>query len=239
MLVASIYEVRVYSATNQFSVVITNPTSGTTKIASVSFGATDDEVCVFAEFGLKLSIFNLTTSKSVEINAPKFYNPGVAAKGVSYRPRTSNLALLTRSAGKDIISIHARDTLEVTRSWHPDTVDAQGLGWSPDGRWLVVWESASQGHRLLIYAADGYLYKIWNGPLPITEEDNDLALGPGIKLFEWNKTGSHLAIGDYSKKVTLLAAPSYVQSMNMHHTTVVTPAETLQVGQSYPAIRVS
>jgi hypothetical protein len=194
---------------------------------------------VFSEFGLKLSIFNLTTLKSVDISAPKFYNPGGAARGLSYRPRTSNLALLTRSGGKDIISIHSRDTLEVTRSWHPDAIDAQGLCWSPDGRWLAVWESASQGHRLLIYAADGYLYKTWNGPLPITEEDTDLALGAGIKLFEWNKTGSHVAIGDYSKRVTLLSAPSYMQSMNMLHTAVITPAETLQVRQSDPAIRVS
>lgn len=240
VLIASFYEVRVYSVTNpQFSTVITNPTSGITKVAFVSFGATDDEVCVFSEFGLKLSIFNLSTSKSVDINSPKFYNPGVAAKGVSYRPRTSNLALLTRSSGKDIISIHGRDTLEVTRSWYPDTIDAQGLCWSPDGRWLAVWESASQGHKLLIYTADGYLYKTWNGPLPITEDDIDLTLGAGIKLLEWNKTGSHVAIGDYSKRVTLLSAPSYVQSMNMLHTAAITPAKTLQVRHPDPEIDVS
>jgi len=184
---------------------------------------------VFSEFGLKLSIFNLTTSKSVDINSPKFYNPGVAGKGISYRPKTSNLALLTRSDGKDIISIHARETFEVTRSWHPDTIDAQGINWSPDGRWLVVWESASQGHRLLIYAADGYLYKTWNGPIPVTEDDTDLSLGAGIKLLEWNKTGSHMAVGDYSRRIALLAAPSFAESMNLLHTATVKPAETVQV----------
>lgn len=182
-----------------------------------------------SEFGLKLSIFNLTTSKSVDINSPKFYNPGVAAKGISYRPKTSNLALLTRSGGKDIISIHARETFEVTRSWHPDTIDAQGINWSPDGRWLVVWESASQGHRLLIYAADGYLYKTWNGPIPVTEDDTDISLGAGIKLLEWNKTGSHMAVGDYSRRIALLAAPSFAESMNLLHTATVKPAETVQV----------
>lgn len=184
---------------------------------------------MFSDFGLKLSIFSLSTSKSVDITAPKFYNPGVAAKGLSYRPRTLNLALLTRSGGKDIISIHARDTLDVTRSWYPDTIDAQGICWSPDGRWLAIWESASQGHRVLIYAADGYLYKTWNGPLPVAGDDTDLTLGAGVKLFDWNKTGSHVAIGDYSKRVTLLAAPSYTESMNMLHTTVINPAEALQV----------
>lgn len=186
-------------------------------------------MCIFSEFGLKLSIFNLSTSRSVDINAPKFYNPGVAAKGLSYRPRTLNMALLTRSGGKDIISIHAQDTQEVTRSWHPDTVDAQGLAWSPDGRWLTIWDSASQGHRMLIYAADGYLYKAWNGPTLIIEEDTATSLGPGIKLLDFNKTGTHVAVGDYSGRVTVLTTPAFTESMNLVHIVSVKPAESLQV----------
>lgn len=178
---------------------------------------------------MKLSVFNLLTSKSVDITAPKFYNPGVAGKGISYRPRTSNLALLTRSAGKDVVSIHARDTLEVTRSWNPDTIDAQGISWSPDGRWLAVWESASQGHGLLVYAADGYLYKTWNGPVPMAGDDVDLALGAGIKMFEWNKTGTHVAIGDYSRRVTILTSPQFTESMNILHTNTIKPTDSLKV----------
>lgn len=194
----------------------------------VSFGASDNEICAFSEFGLKLSIFNLSTSKSVDINNPKFYNPGVASKGISYRPVSLNLALLTRSGGKDVISIHDRDTLEVTRSWHPDTVDAQGICWNADGRWLAVWESASQGHRFLIYAADGYLYKTWNGPVPAIGEI-DLSLGPGIKLFDWNPSGTHVAIGDYSRRATVLSAPLFTEAMSLLHTATIRPAESLQV----------
>lgn len=229
ILVASAAEIRIYSTIHsQFSATITNPTSGTTRPVFVSFGATDNEVCVFSEFGLKVSVFNLSNSRSVDLNNPKFYNPGVAARGISYRPVSLNLALLTRSGGKDVISIHARDTLEVTRSWHPDTVDAQGLSWSADGRWLAVWESASQGHRFFIYAADGYLYKTWNGPLPVAG-DTDLDLGPGIKLFDWNRLGTHVAIADYSKRVTVLLAPLFTEAMSLLHTPTIRPAESLQV----------
>jgi hypothetical protein len=204
----------------------------------VSFGASDDEVCVFSEFGLKLSIFNLSTSRSVDINAPKFYNPGVAAKALSYRPKTLNLALLTRNAGKDIISVHAKDTLDVTRSWYPDTVDAQGLAWSPDGRWLAVWESPSQGHRMLIYAADGYLYKTWNGPIPVTEEDMALSLGPGIKIYDWNKNGTLVAVGDFSTRVTVLTTPAFKESMNLVHTATIKPADYLQV-RNFSPVRIA
>lgn len=194
-----------------------------------SFGSTDDEICVFAEFGLKLSVIDLRTSKSVDITAPKLFSPGTAGKGLAYRPGTKNLALLTRHGGKDVISLHARESYEVTRSWYPDTVDAQGLSWSPDGRWLVVWESSAQGHKALAYTADGHLFKTWNGPTQMSEDEVDTALGAGVKLFDWAKNGTNVAVGDYSRRVGILAAPSFTESMNLLHTASVTPAESLQV----------
>ncbi|PBP16539.1 WD40 domain-containing protein [Diplocarpon rosae] len=232
ILLASVDSIRVYSITDsKFSANISNPTSGTTKVTYVAFGADDNEICVFSDFGLKLSIFNLVTSKSVEISSPKFYNQGVAAKGLSYRPDTRNLALLTRSGGKDVISVHARDTLDVTRSWWPDTIDAQGIEWSADGRWLAVWESASQGHRLLVYTADGHFFKAWNGPMPMSDHDTDISLGAGIKLLAWSRDGTHMAIGDYTDRVTILSAPSFSESMSILHTPDVTPAGSLQIWQ--------
>ncbi|TVY45803.1 WD repeat-containing protein [Lachnellula occidentalis] len=232
ILLASTDNIRVYCITNpQFSANVTSPTSGTAKVTYITFGATDDEICVFSDFGLKLSIMNLTTSKSVDINSPKFYHPGNAGKGFSYRPGTKNLALLTRSGGKDIISIHTLENLEVMRSWHPESIDAQGIIWSPDGRWLAVWESASQGHRIFVYTADGHLYKTWKGPNPNCHEEANIELGAGIKMLDWNRTGTHIAVGDYSARVTLLATPTFNESMNIIHTTSVTPAESLQVWQ--------
>lgn len=184
---------------------------------------------MFSDFGLKLSIFNLATSKSVDIGSPKFYSPGVATKGTSYRRGTHNLAVLTRSGGKDIISIHSPNTLEVMRSWYPDTVDAQGLNWGPDGRWIAIWDSASQGHRILMYTADGHLYKIWKGPIAVPGENTDPALRVGVKSLCWNPAGSHLAVGDYSRRVTLLETPSFAEFMSLFHATTIKPADTVQV----------
>ena len=201
----------------------------------VTFGSTDDEVFSFAEFGLKLSVFNLQTSKSVDIDAPKFYSSGVAQRGFSLRPGTSNLALLTRNCGNDIVSIHKRDNLEVSRSWVPDTVDAQGVAWSPDGRWLAVYESASQGHKVLVYTADGHLYKVWNGPVSVLEEEDDAALGAGVKLFDWDRTGTCIAVGDFSRRVTLLTTPLFTESINLIHPTAITPGKSLQVCKQSPS----
>jgi len=184
---------------------------------------------VFSEFGLKVSVFNLRTQRSVDISSPKFYHAGVATKGFSYRPKTGNLALLTRSGGKDVVSVHVKDSLDVMRSWCPDTIDAQGVCWSADGRWLVVWESPSQGHRICVYTADGHLFKCWNGPVHISDEDSDISLGAGIKLLDWSRDGALVAVGDYSRRVTILSAPSFTETTSLFHTTTVKPAESLQV----------
>lgn len=229
LLIASADNIRVYSTSDaQFSANISNPTSGTAKVVFVTFGATDDEVCIFSEFGLKLSIVDLPSTKSVDINAPKFYSPGTAGKGCAYRPITNNLALLTRHSGKDVVSIHAIGTYEVTRSWHPDTLDAQGLRWSPDGKWLVVWESAGHGHLALVYTADGHLFKRWSGPTQISDEV-DFSLGAGVRLYDWSEPGSSVAIGDYSRRITVVSAPGFTEAVTLLHMTAVTPADTLQV----------
>lgn len=189
---------------------------------------TDDEICVFSDFGLKLTVFNLLTSTSVDIASPKLYHPGNWSKGFAYRPRTQNLALLTRNGGKDVISIHTTVAYEVMRSWNPDTIDAQALSWSPDGRWLAVVESAGQGHRILVYTADGHLYKVWNGPLP-TMDDKDIALGAGVKMLDWSASGEYLAMADFSSKVTLLSTPWFSGIMSLNHTTIIKPVTGLNV----------
>ncbi|KAM3074768.1 hypothetical protein ACMFMG_008185 [Clarireedia jacksonii] len=232
VLVASADTIRVFSPLDhRFSATITSPTSGTTKTTFICFGGSDDEVCVFTEFGLKLIVFNLTTSRAAEISSPKLFTPATAAKGISHRPRSGNLALLTRSAGKDVISIHKPNSLEVIRSWTLETIDAQGLAWSPDGRWITVWESAAQGHKILIYTADGHLYKLWGGSAHIIEEDKDSDLGAGVKMIEWSQTGKHIAIGDHGQRIVLLAAPAFAESMVLRHSPSVTPSDTLHVWQ--------
>jgi hypothetical protein len=226
--------IRVFSVVDErFVGVISNPTSGTPQITYIAFGATDDEICVFSDFGLKLTIFNLVTSTSIDISCPKLFNSINASKGYSYRPQTSNLALLTRGSGKDIVSIHARTSYEVLRSWHPDTIDAPQISWSPDGKWLAVVESASQGHKIVFYTADGHLYRSWRGPMGTSNEGQDVTMGAGVKLIAWNSIGDCLAVADYSSNVTLLSAPWLTETMSLKHTAIIKPTSTLQVGESY------
>ncbi|CCU82747.1 WD40 domain protein [Blumeria hordei DH14] len=205
---------------------IKNPNFETTKITSVFFGASDDEILFVHNFGVKLSIFSLLSSEPIDIPNIKFFSPVSILQGCCFRPGTANLTLLTRTNGKDIISIHSRGSLQIVRSWCPKTIDAQAFSWSADGRWLAISESACQDYKIFVYTADGHLYKTWQGKIETNRKNDSSITGIGIKLFEWSPNSSYIAIGDYSQKVTILIAPSFSESFILFHSTAVTPTES-------------
>ncbi|KAJ4304203.1 hypothetical protein N0V88_001816 [Collariella sp. IMI 366227] len=234
LLVADAERVRVVSAADDsFSATIRNHAAAGTKPVYIGFGASDAEICAVSPFGLKFSIFDLATSKATEIGSPKGFAAASASRCFSFRPGTRHLALLTRAAGKDMVSIHSYPTRELHRSWAPDTVDAQGLAWSPDGRWLVVWDSPAQGHKVAFYTSDGHLFKTWLGPANPPPEDRDFALGAGIRTVQFSPDARYLAIGDFSRSVCILNMASVTETMRLRHPRTLAPRETLQTG---PAI---
>ena len=79
------------------------------------------------------------------------------------------------------------------------TVDEQGLKRSPDGRWLAIWDRPSAIYKVIIYTADGHLFKTYVGG---QTADN---VGFGDKNVMWSPNGECLAIGDADDRVTLLA----------------------------------
>ena len=186
---------------------------------------------MYADFGLKLTIFNLEWRTSVDIPNPKLYQAANASKGYAHRPTTKNFALLSRRDGKDVVSIHRQANYEVLRSWNPDTVDAASISWSLDGKWLAVVESPGHGHKIVFYTADGHLFKTWKGPRPSSVKEADIDLGAGVRSIEWSADGRHLAVADYSMKITLLSIPAFVEIMRVEHASTIKPMEGLQVWQ--------
>lgn len=234
LLVASAEEIHVFSACEEedFRATIRSPVPPAAKLAYAGFGACDTEICVSASLGLKFAVFDIKSSRIVEIANPKFYTAASIQKGLSFRPHTGHLTVLTRVSGKDMISIHHPATKEIQRAWSPDTTDAQGLAWSPDGKWLAVWESAAHGHKVLFHHPDGSLYKTWSGPQVLVPTDAEAKLGPGARLLEFSADSRTLAIGDSSKRICLFNMPSVTESMRLQHPACIVPSETLQVRPS-------
>lgn len=210
--------------------VILNPVNVKVKNLFIQFGRDGSEVVACSAFGIKFVIFDLNTLKIVEIGNPKFFGPLLAGKGFSFRPQTGHLALLTRTQGKDLISLHHPVTRELQRSWHPDILDAQQLSWTPDGRWLVVCESPAHGHKLLFYTADGHLFKAWMGPRETLAASNDFDIGAGIKALEFSQDGKCIAVGQYSTTcICIVDNGAVTDCARLQGPPVITPSETLYV----------
>ncbi|CCF40568.1 WD40 domain-containing protein [Colletotrichum higginsianum] len=225
-------QIHVYSALAPgYHAVIRNPATPNLKPTFVQFGSSDTEVFMCSSYGLKFSVFDLATGRTVEISNPKFHQAAVASRGFALRPGSAHLAILTRVAGKDIVGIQHPKTREVLRSWQPDTVDAQGLVWTPDGCWLVMWESAAQGHKILFYTPDGHLFKTWSGPSPVEAEDEHYDLGAGVKVCQLSPDGARMAVCDYTRTVRVIDTKTATESMRLDHPTAITPRETVQIWQ--------
>lgn len=183
--------IRVYDPANPtWKATITSAASNLGAIADVAFGFSADEVLVFSDFGVKLTIWSLVTSRGVEVRDPKY---GVAC--YSHRPKTGHLALLTRTTAQDMMILLKPTSHEVLKSVELGTVDAQEILWSRDGRWIAISDAASVGHKVFIYTADGQLLRIWAGK---TGPEVQL----GVKSLAW--TDEALVIGDCNDDVTLL-----------------------------------
>ncbi|KAL1637907.1 hypothetical protein SLS56_000464 [Neofusicoccum ribis] len=196
-LLADESNVRVWDLVDsRWKAVIDNGSGGMGKISNAEFGASLDEVLVFSDFGARVTAWSLRTGRSVEIKDPKYYKD---SRGLGYRPRNAVLALLSRPGPQDILTLHAPGTYFLLKTITLPSSDAQGVKWSPDGKWLVVWDAASTGFKLFVYTADGHLYRTYCG------DDDGGVRGLGIKSIEWSPRGDYLAVGGYDRRVTLLS----------------------------------
>lgn len=194
LLAASDNSVHAFASDDaNWKAVINTSASATGGVANVGFGANEDEVMVFTDFGVKATIWSLLTSRGVEIRDPK-----PSSKCHAYRPTTRHLAILVRESAHDNLLLLAPSTYEVLENVEIPTVDAQGLNWSPDSQWLAIWDNASAGYKLYIYTADGNLFKTYAG-----EQTTD-NVGLGIKNVTWSPRGDHIAIGDYEDRIVIL-----------------------------------
>ncbi len=183
---------------------------------NVEFGSDDTEVLVFSSFGAKVTVWSLWTGRSVEIKDPKFATKGY---GRSKPGRSGIFALLARPGPVDVVTLHAPGSYAVLKSFVLPTTDARGLMWSPNGKWLALWDMPNTGYKVLIYTADGNLYRTYSGDY----YDEGLA-GLGVKSIEWSPNGDFLAIGGYENTVTLLTTKTVSTVKTQNHASVMLPS---------------
>ncbi|MCJ1249124.1 hypothetical protein MMC30_006347 [Trapelia coarctata] len=211
LLLADDDTIHLYDASDpEWHVAINGVSNNSGKIAGVDFGYTANEVVVFSDYGLKATIWSLLSSRGVEIRDPKF-----SSHGYCFRPRTGHLAIITRETTKDIVMVLAPGTRELENSFALATVDAQGLKWSPDGRWLVTWDAASAGYNVLIYTSDGHLFRTYSGG-----QDPDRP-GLGVKTVIWEPSHRFLVVACYNHQITLLSSTTFKPVAILQHHNII------------------
>ena len=88
---------------------------------------------------------------------------------------------------------------ELVKSVELPTIDAQEVAWNADGDWLAIKDTASNGYKVLIYTADGHLYK------NISSSGNNVDISLGVRCMQWIPSAGTLAIGDNNDNVTILS----------------------------------
>ncbi|KAF2120173.1 WD40-repeat-containing domain protein [Lophiotrema nucula] len=234
ILIADDETTRVYDLRDdKWQAVISNGSGGMGKNVHVGFGSSEDEVVVFSDLASKATIWCLRTGRTIEIKDPKY--SGREGRGWGYRSvkgRGGLLAMLCRSAGQDTLMLMAPRTYAVIKRAELPTVDAQGIKWSRDGRWIAVWDAPSAGYNLHILTADGHLYRTIRRETA-TEYSEWSIEGLGIKTVEWVPGDEWLAVGGWDRRVRILSTRTFSPIVFLDHTAQVdiptTPVYTEQV----------
>lgn len=148
-------------------------------------------ILTLSELGLRLSIWSLvggTGETRRYIQLPK------GRVRPSFHPDGDFMALAQRREYRDLIGIYSTDNWQLVKEIEvSDTVDLDGLQWSPDGLHLAGWDSAAQLGAVVVNVA-GVVKRVYG------EKDSGL----GLRLCRWSPTGQLLAMGGYDGKIRVL-----------------------------------
>jgi len=123
----------------------------------------------------------------VYLDTPKFNN-----KGFAFNSDGRWMAMLGRRDGCDHVNIIACDTWDVAKIFKVESSDAIDISWSPDDRYIAVWDSPLE-HRLLVYLPNGT--KLC--------KHSAYANQLGLKTVQWAPSGQFIAAGSYDNCVRI------------------------------------
>lgn len=160
----------------------------------MTFGHAADEVLVLSDFGVKLTIWSLVTSRGVEVRDPKYM-----VKCYHHRPRTGHLVILTRPAAQDVLMLLQPKSHELIKSVEMPIIDAQEAAWNPEGNWLAISDTTSSGYRVLIYTVDGHLFKT------ISNSVNNIDISLGVKCVKWSPSINTFSVVDNNDSIVVFS----------------------------------
>ncbi|CDS07055.1 hypothetical protein LRAMOSA09578 [Lichtheimia ramosa] len=159
---------------------------------------------------MRISSWLLLDQQVRYIKHPKFHD-----KGCESSPDGKYIAIAQLHQGKDYIGIYTSSGDTLLHHFATNTHDLAGLCWTPDGKYLIVWDH-SLYYNFVIYRPDGG-YEASYQP----SED-----GLGIKSVTCSPDSRLVAIGGYDRKVRLLRTSDWQLVGTLSHETSLLQADT-------------
>ncbi|KAI9356321.1 hypothetical protein DFJ73DRAFT_823870 [Zopfochytrium polystomum] len=178
---------------------------GLAGLAAVKWAPDARSVLSFSEFQLRITVWSLVDKDAAYIQYPKFSN-----RGYCFRPDGRYFALAERREGKDTLSIFDCDDWTILKHFPVETNDLEDLAWSPDGRFIAVWDSYLD-YKILIYHPDGRRAAVYSA------YDHGL----GIKTVAWSPSAQFLAVGSFDGKLRLLNHLTWKPIIDLSHPTTL------------------
>ncbi|KAI8636550.1 WD40-repeat-containing domain protein [Parasitella parasitica] len=161
-------------------------------------------ICV-AELGLRIAIWNLSTTVMKFINHAKY-----SEKGIETSPNGEHTAIIEKYDGKDYVSIYHANSFILLQRFELDTVDVENIKWSPNSMYIAAWDACLY-HKLSVYRQDGALIKSYSG----------YEYGLGIKSVHWSPTSQIIALGNFDDTIHVLSTLSWQLVGTLRHPTTL------------------
>ncbi|KAG2439894.1 hypothetical protein HYH02_010524 [Chlamydomonas schloesseri] len=186
-------------------------------------------VLVVAEFGLRVTVWDLVDKRCTYLRGPKHGD----GRGLAFSGDGRWLAVLERAEMRDWVTVYDCSSRasagngghgkgggggwgEAARFQLP-TADAADIAWSPAGGVLAAWESCLSDKVVTLDAGSGSLL----GCYTCSSSSSGGAGGGkdclGIKCVSWSATGELLAVGGYDGRLRLLNAVTWAPLLEAEH----------------------
>jgi hypothetical protein len=204
-----------------------NGSGGLGRFISADFVGSDHLLTIW-EFG-RAKLWNLVTGKGTEIGDLK---TKTETRSWAARPgdegSSPTLALLSRSQAQDQLTIHFPSIDRTTEPTTLDSIDARSISFSPDGRWIIVIDTAHAHPGVYVLTPDGQPFRSY--PTPTHGSDPDLELG--IKAIAWSLDSNILAISRHDSTITLLNTKTFSPLAVIEHSTTIDQPNIAPVDQA-------
>ncbi|EPZ34292.1 hypothetical protein O9G_003012 [Rozella allomycis CSF55] len=129
---------------------------------------------------------------------------------------------IQRIQAKDFVSIHSCEgNWNCVRRFEIDSIDADGLAWSPDNRTIAIYETFFE-YKIMFYSPDGRMLRKEHRPTNET-------MCMGIQTLKWSPSSQLLAVGSYDHKIAFYNCYTFKNSLEFELSPIQRPEDGIKL----------